>query len=74
MSVAAGPRRPPGRPKQPPPTVVPSPRVERLARELSSGPAATARFWEEVRHEGTPLVEPAEAVEERVVTFLWRDP
>ena len=53
---------------------VSSPRVRALQKQLEKrAPAAVARFWEEVRKSGTPLVEPIPGDRENVlVTFLWR--
>jgi Domain of unknown function (DUF3327) len=53
---------------------VSSPRVRALHKQLQKGdPAAVARFWEDVRKAGTPLVEslPGDG-RNRLVTFLWR--
>jgi enterochelin esterase family protein len=53
---------------------VSSPRVEALQKQLQKGDsAAVARFWEEVRKAGTPLVESIPGDRRNVlVTFLWR--
>ncbi|HSS79046.1 MAG TPA: enterochelin esterase [Thermoanaerobaculia bacterium] len=50
-----------------------SPRLGALRQEVKAdGPAALERFWRRLADEGTPLVEPVEKGDERLVTFLWR--
>ncbi len=47
-----------------------SARLAALAQTLSQG-GTTATFWEEMKRQGTPLIEPANATHDRV-TFLWQ--
>jgi enterochelin esterase family protein len=50
-----------------------SPRIQRLQQDTAAGEAAALpAFWDEVRRDGAPLVEPAADAHERLVTFLWR--
>lgn len=51
-----------------------SSRLTALAAELTAGRTERlASFWEEMRREGTPLIEPVEGeVDHYWVTFLWR--
>lgn len=52
-----------------------SPRLVQLrdARRDGAGPAALARFWEDVAHQGAPLMEPIPGDDRHLlVTFLWR--
>lgn len=52
-----------------------SPRLVQLrdARHVGAGPAALARFWQDVTSQGTPLVEPIPGDDRHLlVTFLWR--
>jgi len=48
--------------------------LDQLRQELEAGNSeALGRFWEEVKDEGTPLVEKIEGDDEhRLVTFLWQ--
>ena len=48
-----------------------SPRMQALRRQLGTGGANTAAFWQTVSREGTPLVEPFDAKYD-LVTFVWR--
>ena len=54
-----------------------SPRIRALqaaiAEDPSRGLEITQQFWDEVAQSGTPLVEPAESPDRRLVTFVWRD-
>jgi Domain of unknown function (DUF3327) len=51
----------------------PSPRVEALRKQASSGNPDVNAFWKQVTAEGTPLVEPIEKdPQHQLVTFLWR--
>lgn len=83
MSAAATtpPARPPRIPKDPPPEVTSSPRLQRLRDAVAAARGAVARraltgaLWAEAASSGTPLVEapwPGDD-DHRVVTFLWRD-
>jgi len=49
----------------------PSPRMQALRKQLTSGQTNTEGFWKEVAAQGTPLVEPLND-NYRLVTFLWR--
>lgn len=50
------------------------PRIARLAAEVERGEVgAVAAFWHEVEQAGTPLVEPADDPDYRLITFVWRD-
>src|SRR5258706_16221648 len=50
-----------------------SPRLGALRQEVKAGGAAALeRFWRRLAEEGTPLVEPVEDGNERLVTFLLR--
>jgi hypothetical protein len=51
-----------------------SPRLIALMKQLQEGDrSALVHFWEEIRKEGTPLVEPiADDKEQLLVTFLWQ--
>ncbi|WP_158881741.1 alpha/beta hydrolase-fold protein [Amycolatopsis anabasis] len=58
-------------PREPRPYPVPwaeSPAITRLAR----GEVGVAEFWRRVAEHGTPLIEPADDVNDRILTFLWR--
>lgn len=48
-----------------------SPRLQALANDIHAG-ISTEVFWQEMAQQGTPLVEPHENPELRLVTFLWR--
>ena len=48
-----------------------SPTIAALARDLARG-GDTAAFWAEMVARGTPLVEPADRPDQRIVTFLAR--
>ena len=52
-----------------------SPRIAALAKEIGVGHRdALAKFWEDVRREGTPLAEPiTDQPNYLLVTFLWRE-
>jgi enterochelin esterase family protein len=50
---------------------VSSPRIEAMRRQIESGNANTADFWNAVAKEGTPIVEPFDTNYDRV-TFVWR--
>lgn len=51
-----------------------SPAINRLTAAVAAGDtAAVDTFWAEVAACGTPLVEPADDAQHRLVTFLWRD-
>lgn len=70
----------PGSRQRPDPLpLVPSPRLTRLAERLAGltdqqRRAELAGFWEEVAHEGTPLIEPVEDPDQRIATFVVRTP
>src|SRR3954453_12645445 len=49
-----------------------SPRMEKLRTETRSDSTAEARFWKEIEHRGTPLVEPSATRGHVLVTFLWK--
>jgi enterochelin esterase-like enzyme len=51
-----------------------SPRLASLQKELAAGNReALDRFWQQVTHDGTPIVEPIEGDAQNVMlTFLWR--
>ena len=49
----------------------PSPRIQALREQLTSGRTSTEGFWKQVVEEGTPLVEPL-GDDYQLVTFLWR--
>jgi len=51
-----------------------SPRIASLRKEVKSGKhEAIESFWNEIRQQGTPLVEPMENNDkDMLVTFLWR--
>jgi len=51
-----------------------SPRLQRLQETLKTGKSkALQHFWEEIKQEGTPLIEELEDDEhQRLVTFLWQ--
>lgn len=56
--------------------VLESPRLKDLAQQIAQGrdtQAAIDSFWQRVRQEGTPLVEPL-SDGQSLVTFLWRGP
>jgi enterochelin esterase family protein len=51
----------------------PSPRIDALRKQATSGKVDTNAFWKQVTAEGTPLVEPVEGdPQHQLVTFLWR--
>lgn len=55
------------------------PRREPLRRVRSPrladvNPADTERFWAEIAHEGTPMIEASENPGTELMTFLWREP
>ena len=51
----------------------PSPRMEALRKQATSGNADINAFWKQVTAEGTPLVESIEKdPQHQLVTFLWR--
>jgi len=51
----------------------PSPRIDALRQEITSGNHDTTVFWKEVATMGTPLVEPyGKDRKYQLVTFLWR--
>jgi enterochelin esterase-like enzyme len=51
----------------------PSPRIEALRKQVTSGNADIETFWKHVATEGTPLVESIEKdPQHQLVTFLWR--
>jgi enterochelin esterase-like enzyme len=49
----------------------PSPRIQELRKQISSGETSTESFWKRVAAQGTPLVEQLNA-NYWLVTFLWR--
>ena len=49
----------------------PSPRIQELRKQITSGETNTESFWKEVEAHGTPLVERLNA-NYWLVTFLWR--
>jgi enterochelin esterase-like enzyme len=49
----------------------PSPRIQELRKQISSGETSTESFWKRVAAQGTPLVEQFNA-NYWLVTFLWR--
>ncbi len=49
----------------------PSPRIQALRNQISSGQTNTEGFWKQVAEQGTPLVEPFDD-KYRLMTFLWR--
>ncbi|HKQ60272.1 MAG TPA: alpha/beta hydrolase-fold protein [Candidatus Polarisedimenticolaceae bacterium] len=49
-----------------------SPRLQRLQAAAAADPGALASFWDAVRRDGAPLIEPGRTEHERLVTFLWR--
>jgi len=55
----------------PTPDAAVSPRMEAIRRQLDSGKTGTSDFWEAVKKEGTPFVEPLDSGYD-LVTFLWR--
>ncbi|WP_433826568.1 enterochelin esterase [Actinoplanes sp. CA-015351] len=59
---------PPRTPRPAPPAIVDSPRIQRLRDD---GPDAVARFWAEVAHAGTPLIERDR--DATLITFVWRE-
>jgi enterochelin esterase family protein len=50
---------------------IPSPRIQALRRQITSGQANLEGFWKQVAALGTPLVEPLND-HYQLVTFLWR--
>jgi enterochelin esterase family protein len=48
-----------------------SPKVEAIRLALDSGKTTTARVWEEIGKDGTPIVEPYDSLYD-LVTFFWR--
>lgn len=70
---------PPHAPRPWPLPVTASPTIIRLAEQHSrSSPqqaeALLDRFWSDLTLRGTPLIEPAEDLSHRIVTFLYRGP
>jgi enterochelin esterase-like enzyme len=57
--------------QRPPPQSYLSPRLSRLAESLATG-GTTESFWADAAREGTPLVEPSDRPDRRIVTFVWR--
>lgn len=55
----------------PSPDEVRSPRIEALRQQLDSGKTTTARVWDAIKREGTPIVEPFDTLYD-LVTFVWR--
>lgn len=53
------------------PSLLESPRLDRLRRDAARRPAAVADFWTEIARTGAPLVEPLDD-RRSLVTFLWR--
>jgi enterochelin esterase-like enzyme len=50
-----------------------SPRLQRLQADLQKiGNEALCEFWDEIKQQGTPIIEPG-APGDSLVTFLWRD-
>jgi enterochelin esterase-like enzyme len=49
----------------------PSPRIQTLRNQITSGQTDTEVFWKQVAAQGTPIVEPLND-NYRLVTFLWR--
>lgn len=57
----------------PGPVLPASPRLAELDKKLAAGDKSVlASFWQDVEKAGTPLVEPADDPDFRLVTFLWR--
>lgn len=51
----------------------PSPRIQRLRKQIAAGQTNTDSFWQQIAAEGTPLVEPyGSDGKYQLVTFLWR--
>lgn len=73
------PRTPPKVPRPVPAPLTASARIARLAESVEAARArdelraSVDEFWD-TDGARTPLVEPADSADERVVTFLWRDP
>jgi enterochelin esterase-like enzyme len=50
-----------------------SARLRRLQRAVAQGDThALSAFWEAIRRDGAPLIEPTSTDQERLVTFLWQ--
>ncbi|MFC3052134.1 alpha/beta hydrolase-fold protein [Kordiimonas pumila] len=52
-------------------SLIKSPRMKRLAKDIEDNPEALAAFWQEVQETGTPLIETL-GTDKALYTFLWR--